>query len=150
MSSESKDVKALRILRLQGMDRQFEIARDHLRAAMEQLDVPSEDMGLINEILQSFTDPSSVAEFKEIFAPSYSARFSEQEMDELIDMMGSPVYQKFLETQPEITREVMEESLNWAHDRMMPILERLGIDPDLFAGPWDDPEEPGEGYDDYN
>ena len=121
---ENKDIKALRILRLQGIDAMFSENKDLLKSTLGQIGLKEDELGVLNDLLDSLACPESVAEYKELFAPAYTKRFDEAEMDEIIDILSMPTYQKYHKEQAAIMADTNAACWEWAQKKILGVLGR--------------------------
>jgi len=77
---------------------------------------------LKDKFLEGYLDLWDFDGLMELLSPTYDKCFSETEIDEMIELFSTPVYQRFVEMQPEILGDFANIMGTWMANRM-PVAE---------------------------
>jgi len=121
-----KEVKIQKMLKLMKTDKTFK--DQSLMLAKSMSESFGKEMVFDPEVQEKFLaeyfDLLDVDGMMEIVAPSYDKCFTEEEIDDMLVLFASPVYQKFVEKTPDLVKDFMEVISLWLSNRM-PKIEKF-------------------------
>lgn len=108
-----------------GSDDAMSDCQKRLQETFDSAGLSESDVALLTSLVGAIFGPESQSEYREIIAPSYVSRFSEKELDDLINIANSPVFQKYTSLQPEIREDVSPKISDWVQKKIVPMLEEF-------------------------
>lgn len=115
----SKEQKIRTLLDLVGVSKLGVQVMDAMLDQFEQL--PDLPKGFITE----FKKLAKPEQLVDMIVPIYSRHFEEADIDGLIEFYKSPVGQKFIKAQPQMTKESMEAGQQWGEILARQVLQKL-------------------------
>lgn len=123
---ESKEIKALKLLQVQGFDAgAAEIGDKIKKAFVDHAEFDERQRANVERIFEAFYGAEVQAEWKEIVAPAFASRLTGPELDQLIATMGSPLFQKYLRVQREVAAEIYPKLQEHTSGKVLDFLTKI-------------------------
>ena len=123
-----KDKKVMKMMKLMKTDISFQDQAVGIAKAIgSSFGISDEELSdvLRDGFIEGYFKILDMDGLMSMVAPSYSTAFSEEEIDEMIVMFSTPVYQRFIAKTPEIMIDLVPIMGTWMANRMTEIEEYI-------------------------
>ena len=123
-----KDKKVMKLMKLMKTDISYQDQAIRMVKAMgSSFGISDKELSdvLRDEFFEGYFKILDIDGLMSMSVPSYSSVFSEEEIDEMIVLLGNPVYQRFIAKTPEVLMDLVPIMSIWMDNRVTAINEYI-------------------------